>query len=97
MKKDKSIIDLISKVKLYSNIDSLNIIDYWEGDLFAIGFTKGNKLVYISTFDNFSETIQKYYYEFEILTNQIDVYSVVKTGDGVTFPELITEMKSFLS
>lgn len=97
MKKDKSIIDLISKVKLYSNIDSLSIIDYWEGDLFAIGFTKSNKLVYISTFDNLSETIQKYYYEFEILTEKIENFSVVKTGDGVTFPELITEMKSFLS
>ena len=97
MEKDKSIIDLISKVKLYSNIDSLSIIDYWDGDLCAIGFTQGNKLVYISTFGFLNEIIPKYYYEFEILTEKIEIFSVVKTADGVTLNELLEDMRSFFS
>ena len=98
MKKDKTIIDLVRNIKLYSNIEGLNPIDYWDADLCAIGLVKGKKLVYISTYDYYlSEKIPKYYYEFELLTDVIDDFTVVKTADGVTFNELIAEMRSFFN
>lgn len=97
MKKDKTIIDLVNNIKLYSNIEDLDPIDYWDADLCAIGLVKEKKLVYISTFGFLNEIIPKYYYEFELLTDIIDDFTVVRTADGVTFNELIADMSSFFN
>jgi hypothetical protein len=51
MEKDKTIIELIERLKFKVNFALLEIVDNWEVDLCAIGLKKGNKLVYISTFN----------------------------------------------
>ena len=48
MTKDQSILDLISGIQS----QSIQIIDYWEGDLCAVGFWNGvdkERIAYVST------------------------------------------------
>ena len=96
MEKDKTIIDLINRVKLIVNFTLLEIVDYWEADLCAIGIRKGNKLVYISTYNFVDEKTKKYDYDLELIDDvKEDKIRVVKEGRGVSEDELIAKLKEF--
>ena len=97
MKKDKTIIDFIRRLKLNTNFVSLEIVDYWEADLCAIGIKKGDKLVYVSTYNYLDEEIKKYDYDLELKAgwneNKIEV---VKSERGVYEEVLVARIKEFL-
>jgi hypothetical protein len=93
--KDKSILDLIEKLKLQTDFDKAEITDYWDALLCSIGIKKGNRLVYIDALEFSEGKIDGYYYELELLTDEIDVYDVIQKGNA-TEHGLITIIKSFL-
>lgn len=98
MEKDKSILLIIEKIKSVVDFHLIQIVDYWDADLCAIGLKKGNKLVYISTFNAIDEAVAKYDYDLEIVDeNLIDKIDVVREGRGVSERELIDELRLFLS
>lgn len=56
MKKDRSLIDLIEKLKLRMNFNRAEIVDYWDGDMCSIGLKREERLVYLSSY-NFANGI----------------------------------------
>lgn len=97
MEKDKTIVDFINKLKPIVNFTSLEIVDYWDADLCAIGIKKGDRLIYISTFNYISDKVRKYDYDLEVINKSTkDKIRVLKEGRGVLEDELIAELKTFL-
>jgi len=99
MKKDKTILLLIDKLKLLENFKLVEIVDYWDGDLCAIGIRRKNKLVYISTFNSVNEDVVVYDYDLEFINNELklDKIDVVKRGRGISENETLREVQSFLN
>lgn len=97
MIKDRSIIDLIEKLKLRINFNQIEIVDYWDGDLCAIGFKREERLVYLSSY-NFANGISDGYdYDFELLNKQqVDNLNVIKEARNTKEEELIADIKEFL-
>ena len=97
MKKDKSLITLLDKLRSKADFDKVEFIDNWDGDLCAIGFKRGNRLVYLSSW-NFSDGISEGYdYDFELLNeNPSDKLNVLKEARSVSEEELIADIKKFL-
>lgn len=97
IEKDKTIIDLLDRLKLMINFDLLEIVDYWEADLCAIGIKRGDKLVYISAYNFVDKKTVRYDYDLELIGNlKQDKLRVVKEKRGVSEGELIAELKEFL-
>jgi hypothetical protein len=97
IEKDKTILDLIERLKLIINFKDLEIVNYWDADLCAIGFRKNNKLIYISTYNFVVSKIVKYDFDLELM-DKLDKtnFKVIKEGRGVSEPTLINELKKFL-
>ena len=97
MIKDKTIVDLIDKLRLATNFAEAEIVDYWDGDLCAIGIKRHRRLVYISTFDLSQGKVNGYDYDLELLDEKlVDKLNIVKEGRNVTEEKLIAEIKLFL-
>lgn len=97
MEKDITILKFIERLKLIINFTLIKIVDYWDADLCAIGFTKGNKLVYISTFNYAENSELMYDFDLEIIDeNDKEKISVIKVGRNVSEDELVNEIKLFL-
>lgn len=93
--KDKSIANLIERLKLIINFNLVQIVDYWDADLCAIGIKKGNKLIYISTY-NYDFNDIKYDYDLEIINKEEeDNINVVKEVRSVSEEKLVKDIKSF--
>lgn len=97
MKKHKTLIALLDKLKSKVDFDKVEFVDYWDGDLCAIGFKRGIRLVYLSSW-NFADGISEGYdYDFELLNEkQSDKLSVLKEARNVSEEELIADIKEFL-
>lgn len=97
MEKDKTIIQLIGRLKLVISFTLLEIVDYWEMDLCAIGLKKENRLVYISTFNYIQNKKIMYDFDLEIIEdNNSEKFNVVKIVRNVSENELVKEIKLFL-
>ncbi|MCG2613441.1 hypothetical protein LZZ85_04080 [Terrimonas sp. NA20] len=98
MEKDTTILKLIEQLRSLIDFNLMTIIDYWEGDLCAIGLTKGDRLVYISTIAHLDSSVPKYDFDLEISTgSRPDQFIVSKKGRGVLLVELVQEIKLFLA
>ncbi len=96
MEKDITIINLIKNLKTQINFDKIEIVDYWNADLCAIGLKNLNRLIYISTLEYQGDN-KKYDYDLELLDEKDgEKIQVVKKGRKVSEPELVDEIKSFL-
>lgn len=97
MEKDITILKLIERLKLIINFSLLKVVDYWEADLCAIGLMKGNKVVYISTFNYTENEDLTYDFDLEIIDeNDKEKISVLKVGRNVSENDLVDEIKLFL-
>ena len=97
MKKHETIIKFMERLKLVINFTLLEIVDYWEADLCAIGLKKGNQLVYISTFNYVEEAELAYDFDLELLDQNIrEQIEIIKEGRRVSESELMDEIKAFL-
>jgi len=93
--KDKSITNLIERLKLINNFSIVQIVDYWEADLCAIGLKKSNKLIYISTYNYEGNNIM-YDYDLEIINEENgDNINVVKEVRSKSEDELVNDIKFF--
>ena len=98
MEKDKTILEFIEKLKLKVNTELFEIIDYWDADLCAIGLKKGNRLIYLSTYNYILEDIIKYDFHFEIIDKlQKDKIQILKEGRAVSEDEIFCEVRAFLA
>ncbi|MFY7733949.1 MAG: hypothetical protein ACOVSR_10755 [Bacteroidia bacterium] len=82
----------------YFEENETKIVDYWEGDLCAIGLKKDNKVVYISTWDFrfYKPDKMKYYVDFETINiNTLETLEVVKNLDKINEEILLNEVVSF--
>ena len=93
MEKDQTIIDLVNKLEKLPNFSLIEFVDNWDADLCAIGIKKGDRLVYISTFNGNG----KYDYDLELIdAENIEKLNVIKEERGVSEEALINEIKGFL-
>jgi hypothetical protein len=96
MKKDETITILLGRLKQEMNFALIEVVDFWETDLCAIGLKVGNKLAYISTYNFIGKKPCRYDYEFELIEDsKVDDIHVLKKGRGVTERELIYELEDF--
>lgn len=96
MEKDTSITDLIEKLSKLIDLNAINIVDHWDADLCAIGLTKGDLTIYISTYSYLNSTIPQYDFDLEKSTGPpAHQFSVVKEGRVVSRDELIKEIGNF--
>ena len=93
MQKDTTVLELLDRLKSVLDFDLIEIVDYWEADLCAIGLKTGNKLVYINTF-NPNGT---YDYDLELLDpHNKESYKVINEGQGVSEALLTSVIKEYL-
>ena len=98
MKKHISITRLLERLKLEIDFDAIDLVDYWEPDLCAIGLKKGNRLIYISTFNYLTSKEPGFDVDFEILDGMAtENLKAVNTGRNVSEAELINEIRVYLS
>jgi len=82
----------------YIEENETKIVDYWEGDLSAIGLKKDNKVVYISTYNFrfYKPDKMKYYVDFETIDiNTLETLEKVKTLDKTDEENLLNEVVFF--
>lgn len=94
--KDKSILNLIELLQNKIGKENLYIVNHWEADNCAIGFTNALKknLVYISTFN---KKANEYYVELETSPNIYgDEYESIATFDTLGFDDLEKTLKEHL-
>ena len=101
MEKEETILKLIEKLHKIIDFPLFENIDYWEADLCAIGLKRGNKLVYISTWNYVSKKYKNneisYDFDFEIIDeSNIEKINVARIGRNISETELINEVKLFL-
>lgn len=96
VEKHISILNFIEKLKLEVNFNLFTIVDYWDGDLCAIGLMKDKKLIYISTFNYLKSEEPMYYFELELI-DESDIHNinVVKVGEAISEDKLKDEIKQF--
>jgi hypothetical protein len=96
MRKDTAIIAFINKLKTVILFNLIEIVDYWDADSCAIGLKKGDKLIYISTYNYTKNKIIKYDFDFEITdSNNIENLNIIKSKRCVCESELISYVKAF--
>ncbi|RYD53609.1 MAG: hypothetical protein EOP52_05605 [Sphingobacteriales bacterium] len=97
MIKDKSIKKIVKKLRVLDSGSLLEFVDYWDGDLCAIGFKRNDKLVYVSTCNYLKEKPLRYDVDLEILDpNRIDEIDVIQELRGIGDQELFDLIKAFL-
>jgi|SRR6218665_84063 len=97
MRKDKTIINLIDRLKLIIDFALLEVVDYWDADLCAIGLKKENRLIYISSFNYVENKVLRFDFDLEVINEvEQEKNEIIKKGRGVLEVELISEVKQFL-
>lgn len=97
MEKDKTITDIIKRLRTEISFDLLEVVDYWDADLCAIGLKRDNKMVYISTYNHTEKTEACYDFDLEIIDQtNAEKLNIVLAGRNVSAKELIEAIKQFL-
>ena len=98
VKKDISIQRLLQRIRSEIDFADIEIVDYWNSDLCAIGLKQNHKLIYVSTCNylNEKEMMCDYDLEFEDDPGRNKI-NVVKEGRAVTVSFLIQEILSFFN
>ncbi|QNR25597.1 hypothetical protein [Croceimicrobium hydrocarbonivorans] len=96
MEKDKTILDLLERLKSSLDLTALKVVDHWPSDLCAIGLQKENRLIYISTFNFANREKPGYDYDLELINrlDETNIY-ILKKGREASEDELINEIKAF--
>lgn len=98
MVKDKIIMRFITRLESIIDFNLVEIVDYWDGDLLAIGIKRGSKLVYLAVNKSTNGRSITYDYDFEIINvNQVDDIDVIKEVRNMSEHETIEEIRNFLN
>ena len=97
MVKDNIIMSFMTRLKSIIDFNLVEIVDYWDGDLLAIGIKRGCKLVYLAANKSINSRLITYDFDFEIINeDQIDNIKVIKESRNVSERETIDEIREFL-
>lgn len=94
--KDPTIVVLREKLRAAIDLSAVVEVNYWDGDLCATGFRKGDRLIYISTFNHCKAPVVKYDYELERLDASGHTTSVMATGTDILFDTLVEVIRTGL-
>jgi hypothetical protein len=97
--KDKSIQYIINIITETFGANYFALVDFWEGDNYALGLRKNEKLIYISTwnFKDCPENEPLFYIEFELVdSTTFSTLKIEKMLNGVNKSELISEIQRFV-
>lgn len=98
MVKDNIIMSFMTRLKSIIGFNLVEIVDYWDGDLLAIGIKRGCKLVYLAANKSINSRLITYDFDFEIINeDQIDNIKVIKESRNVSERETIDEIREFLN
>ncbi|WEK37010.1 MAG: hypothetical protein P0Y53_05795 [Candidatus Pseudobacter hemicellulosilyticus] len=96
--KDESITDLVCRLRKELGSSFPEIIDYWEADLFAIGFKREDRMIYVATFNYRHVHPARYDIDLEILSQEEpDNLQVVREDRNISFEQLLTTLRNFLA
>ena len=89
-----SILFLVHALRKYRKTLKIRISDYWKADLCAIGFRKGNIIMYISTNNYITNNYymnnsQLYDCDIELIKSSLDDYVVVESYRAINFEFLL--------
>lgn len=92
--KHKSINKILVEINEYLIKHNIDIIDFWDGDRCAIGFSKNHRLIYICTY-NLQNQI---YFEIEEHSARLTdtKYEVLSKGYLLNIYELTSIMDNYL-
>lgn len=96
--KDQSIVYIYNLIVEMLGKDAIESVDFWEADLFATGFKKKDKLVYVSTWGgrDCAQEDMKYYVEFEVIDEVTsETQSVSKVLKDVSEEVLLKEVRDY--
>lgn len=94
IRKDRTIRELLSVIKERTPITDANLVNYWDGDLFAIGIQIKDRLIYILTFNHRNKHTQLYDYEVERTDTNGETMELLKEASGVSQEEIIGMIRS---
>ena len=98
MVKDNIIMSFMTRLKSIIDFNLVEIVDYWDGDLLAIGIKRGCNLVYLAANKSINSRLITYDFDFEIINeDQIDNIKVIKESRNVSERETIDEIREFLN
>jgi hypothetical protein len=97
MEKDLTIIRLLVRLRKVLDQRPVEVIDYWDGDLCAIGLERDGKLVYINTRPYINDPVVRYDYDLEVRTGTaVDDWKVVKSEFGASEEDLVRDLQAHL-
>jgi hypothetical protein len=94
MEKHKTITAIINKIQTTFEPGVIQVVDFWEGDLCAIGIKKNDKLIYISTYNYSNNSSTNYDFDLEITPGD-NRYKVVKEVTNASEQELLKALSIF--
>ena len=97
--KDRSINYINQIITKEFGDDFFELPDFWDADNFAIAYKKGNRLVYISTWNNKNnfEKDLKFYCEFELINeSSSEPLKSIKQFHDIDINELISNIRTYL-
>lgn len=97
--KDISIQEVWSIISNRFGVDFFTLVDFWDADSCALGFTKGEKLIYISTWHYRAnkEREIKCYAEFELIdVKSLEPKRTIKQMHEISLREMLNEIGLFL-
>ncbi|WP_089832415.1 hypothetical protein [Chitinophaga filiformis] len=98
--KEQSIIYIYNLIVEMLGEDAIESVDFWEADLYATGFKKKDKLVYVSTWGcrDCTQENMKYYAEFEVIDEVTsETQSIAKMLKDVSEEVLLKEVYDYLN
>ncbi len=98
IEKHQTIIHFIETLKLHVDFNLVELVDYWDGDLCAIGLKRKNRLAYVSSYNFLDRSEYIYDYDLELINgNVIDDMVIYKEGRCIYTNDIIFDIKSFLA
>jgi hypothetical protein len=97
--KDKTIIAIWTVMLEVFGATFFKVTDFWNADNCALGFQKGEKLIYVSTwkFKDYSDSGIKCYTEFELIDEvTFETKQSIKKIECIAIDDFINEVKTFV-
>lgn len=93
MQKHSTILKLLNKIKPKISRRGIEIVDYWDADLCAIGLKKNDFVMYISTY-RFADS-QPVKYDLDIEIDHANEHKTIKEMRNISEADLLLEIDNF--
>lgn len=93
MEKHSTILRLLDRIKPQISRKGIEIVDYWDADLCAIGLKQNDFVMYISTY-RFADS-QPVKYDLDIEIDRVNEHKTIKEMRNVSETDLLLEIDNF--